>query len=990
MLFAHYADMRVYKPLLMTAIVLLILSVSVSKVAGDVQSVLPDPFILAHGGFEDGYFDFLLNEEGKTPVPNVVVVRCKYGGLASVAIDAMKKLKGKGVLLARQVMRTPYKSDKSEIVKAWQDSGCAAAGGPNYQNKIPKCAYINAQNWKDKLSDDLGGDLPGGFKALAIDEIPLLSNFPGEPEPHKSNLEFDIKIAVETLKMAKTHAAFKDFFKDKFIFVWAGGDPEADVLETMLTYADRILIERYLKEGADTKSFSDDINKIIQVCETEIKGPICGKITEKSIMAIGTASTEDEAEDNNPEIDFPEYLDEELHYIKNDAVLRKLPGIGFYTFNRASGETITWINKLARHYYINGQIGYYSSDDFNLGYVKNPSFEEQDNAWTIQSVKNGEASVKDITAIDPKLIDEYWTTRRRIPHGHKVLDEAQSKLVDVYNVLYMKRGSSQNTATQEVVLPKGFYRLDVYAKMFSPNYEEAHGDVRIAGPNGSSLITYKEKRKINIKSVTVDAADPKYYLWTRFRIEFKTPEDNFPVKIILSDNQAGIGEITLWDFVELEKIKSGSLTAGIVSFNIKFPAESLNLIGNSGFEYGLENWWTWVPDGANAAVSDTAYEGKSGVKIQTNGGVSRGAIFKTGSQAIPVTPGEKYTFSAWVKTGSVGFAQLNARFFTSAYAWLNGANDPIKGEIIPPNQDWKKYDLTVTVPEKAVYMTPMLFAQGGQGYAYFDSARLEKIGNIVSLLKNRSFEDAADFWAGEGEIKDKPLEAGAKALLVQSSAGYNSFGQDIFLQQTFSYKISGWVYLDNFKEGDSASIHVRAYTNSGQCKDFIVQADNVAQDKWQYIEAAAKINWSYQNNAELLLSAYRPQSDGGASPPLAAYFDNINVEALDNNYAGAFVEPVECPSQIEKETEPTDQGQVDQEQVAQESTVTGSTALDEPDVQELAVQTPLGGQSNEVVSHDGDQAPPKVEVISEPEIPAAPEEAPVGNGGGGGGCSLVR
>ncbi|MBI2341279.1 MAG: carbohydrate binding domain-containing protein [Deltaproteobacteria bacterium] len=733
-----------------------------------------------------------------------------------------------------------------------------------------------------------------------------------------------------------------------------------------------------MNEGEDTKIFSDDISKMIQVCETEIKGPICGKLAEKSIISISTNSTEDEAEDNSPEIDFPEYLDEQIHYIKNDAVLRELRGIGFYSFNRARGETITWANKLARHYYIDDQNGYFSSDDFHLDYVKNPSFEEGIGSWTMHPGSGGEISVKDITAIDPKLIDEYWTARRRVPHGHKVLDKAQNKLVAVY----------QNIAAQEVVLPKGAYHLDVYAKKFSSDYEEAQGDVQVNGPKGSSLITYKEKRKINLQSITVDADNPKYDLWTRFRIEFKVPEDNFPVKIILSDNQADVGEITLWDFVELEKLKSGGLTAGVVSFNVKLPAESLNLIGNSGFESGLDNWWTWLVGGTSITASDTAYEGKSGVNILTNGGTSRGAVFKTGSQAIPVTPGEKYALSTWVKTGSIGYAQLFVRFFTSEYGWLNGANDPIKGETIPPNQDWKKYNMAFTVPQKAVYMTPMFFAQGDKGYAYFDSANLVKAANIISLLENRSFEDGADFWQGGGEVKDKPLETGAKALLVQSSSGYSSSGQDLFLQPTFGYKVSGWVYLDNFKKGDGVLIHVRVHTNSDECKDFIVQADNSVQNKWQHVEAAVKINWAYKNNAELLLSAYRPQSDGEASLPLAAYFDDINMEVLDNNYTGAIIEPVPCPSQIEKETEPTDQGQGDQEQTAQEqgvqdTTDTGSAALDEPVVQEPVVQSPLGGQSAPVENEVVVQVPPKVEV--------APEEAPVKNGGGGGGgCSLVR
>lgn len=955
--------MKTHRPLIMLAMVMVLTAIGAITVEGDTASEIPNPMILVHGGFDDGFFDFLLNEEGNTPVPNVVVVRSKYGGLTQQIKDAIKKLKEKGALVVRHVTRTPY-----QVSKAWQDFGCTSAG-PDYQNKISKCAYLNAQHWKDKLSDDLDGDLPGGFKAIAIDEIPLMSNFSDHPD-----LAFDVKIAVETLKVAKTDPAFKDFFKDRFLFVWAGGDPEADVLKTMLTYADRILIEGYLNEGIDMKWLSDVPDKMVQVCETEIKDPICGKITEKTIMTISTAGTEDEAEDNDPGIDFPEYLDEQLHYIKNNDLLSKLPGIAFYPFNRARGEIITWINKLARHYYMNDQGGYYSGDNFHLDHVKNPSFEEGGNAWTIQTGSGGEVSVKDITTIDPKLIDEYWTTKRRIPHGHKVLNIVQ------YNVLYMKRGSFQNTATQEVVLPKGSYHLDVYAKMFSSPYEEAHGDVQVVGPKGTSLITYKEKRKINIQGVFADAADPKYYLWTRFRIEFKVPEDNFPVKVILSDDQAGIGEVTLWDFVELEKLKSGSLTAGIVSFNIKLPAESLNLIGNPGFEDGLNNWWTWVADGAGATVSDTAYGGKSGVKIQTNGNtVSRGAVFKTGTQAIPVTPGERYTFSAWVKTEGVGFAQLNARFFTSDYAWLNGANDPIKGEAIPSDQDWKKYDLTFVVPEKAVYMTPMLFAQGGQGYAYFDSTSLVKATNIISLLKNRSFEDGIDFWGEEsnGDISLKgevnKLEGGlSQALLLQTNAGYNSFEQDLFLQQTFNYKISGWVYLDNFKEGDAASIRVRAHTNSDACKDFVVQADSSKQKQWQSVEAVAKIDWAYRNNAELLLSVYRPKSDGSASPPLAAYFDDINVEFLNNDYAGAVIQPVDCSSE-----EPVDQDTVVQvqETIVQETAVTGPVVT-EPAVPEVKEQ---------VLPKVEFQEPP----ASKPEAPAISGETPAEGGGDGGGCSLI-
>jgi len=764
---------------------------------------IPNPMILAYGGYDKGFDPTMLNLESSIPTPNVFESRVSMG-YSQEAKEGVKILTEKGVLCAFHTTALP----RTSHTYWWNDLNCA-----NNSANFEACVQYNVDLWENAFTNELDGNLPGGYQALTVDEINM-----------NDNTSLGAKIKHETLKRVKNNNP------DRLIFVWVHhGNPVASVLNKIYLYADRLIVEQYLTEGDSISNVGIRALAMKSVCQ----GQTCDGILSKTVIGLGTADTEDHAYDRNPAIDFPDFLDRQLHYIKNHSTLKNLPGVAFYNYARTRPETIAWINKLTRHYYLNNQTSYLGDGNDSLSFISNQSFESS-GGWSLQAGSGGQVTYKTVSdAGITNLGGKY-----RVPHGSRVL--------------YMKTGSSPNKVTQTVsVSALNFYHLDVYAKKQTSTYEMVHADVQVTDSVGNSLITFKEKKEViacaNLSGVT---CSDKNHRWTRFRIEFKTPSEVSTVKIVLSDNQAVPGEVTLWDFVELEELKAGSLTAGVGTSIAS--GEQPNLLGNPGFETGdFSTWYPWPLGGGEISVCSTVEckrSGNYGAQIKTNAADGRGGIDKR-NHPIAVNPGEKYIFSAWIKTENIGYARLVLKFKDASGSFME--SDKISGEVIPANRDWQEYILEGVVPSGAVNIVPTLYAHGAEGKiesAYFDDTSLVKpnlAGTVdwVALLKNPGFEEETLFWRESqnygntlnGQIVSNPVKEGAKSLMAQTNIGTNVWKQNIFLQNPLTYKISGWVYIEEITEGNNARIYVRADKNEGGYTDFNVNADSSKAGEWQYI-----------------------------------------------------------------------------------------------------------------------------------------------------------
>ncbi|HUS52080.1 MAG TPA: carbohydrate binding domain-containing protein [Candidatus Bathyarchaeia archaeon] len=583
---------------------------------------IPNPLILSYGGFDSVFEPTLLNEERETPVPNVVESRVSIN-YPQEAKEGVKILIEKGVLPAFHVPSLP----RTGHTYWWNDLDCV-----NNEANFEACVQYNVDLWESAFTNDLDGFLPGGYKALAVDEIGLWT----EDENSRRT-----RIKLETLKRVKQN------YPDRLIFVWGccigseeGTSLSIKTLTYIKNYADRMIYEIYLPELTPqsrrdyyfSKYFKNRILNLKNACQ----GKSCEGVLAKTVIGLGTADTEDWAYDRDPSVDFPDFLDAEIHYIRNTSILKDLPGIAFYSYALTRPETITWINKLVRHYYLDRQTSFLGDGNDALTYVSNPSFEQSD-GWEFRPGSGGQITYKDTAAVGLTTPGKL----PRVPHGNRVL--------------YMKKGSSQNVVTQTISLsPRSFYHLDVYAKKQTPPYEAAHADVQVIDAAGNSLISFKEKKEVDSSSRLDFVA--KYHNWTRFRIEFKTPPEIKTVKIILSDNQVVPGEVTLWDFIELERLKAGSLTAGLGGQNV-----SQEIFKNPGFEQGLFYWREWQAYNNTLhgqAVSSPVKDGAKSLLVQSDVGTD---VWR---QDIFLQPPQVYKISGWVylkETSENGKAYLYVR-----------------------------------------------------------------------------------------------------------------------------------------------------------------------------------------------------------------------------------------------------------------------------------------------------------------------------------------
>ena len=121
--------------------------------------------------------------------------------------------------------------------------------------------------------------------------------------------------------------------------------------------------------------------------------------------------------DCSPYVEFADFLDAQLHRIKNSPLTRDMPGIGYWVFYRARPETVIHATNLTDHYYVKGGSDFYGDGDYS-NRVANPSFEEA-GGWE----KDPTTSIVPYTDVAdlPRL------PRRQIRHARKTSGQDGSR-----------------------------------------------------------------------------------------------------------------------------------------------------------------------------------------------------------------------------------------------------------------------------------------------------------------------------------------------------------------------------------------------------------------------------------------------------------------------------------------------------------------------------------------------------------------------------------
>lgn len=155
-------------------------------------------------------------------------------------------------------------------------------------------------------------------------------------------------------------------------------------------------------------------------------------------------------------------------------------------------------------------------------------------------------------------------------------------------------------------------------------------------------------------------------------------------------------------------------------------APNPNLCPESGFERDAGWWRCWVNEKRSAIPGKAeldfsqAFEGKASFRIDTPSPDGATSLFTV--RPIPVTPGQTYTFSIYMKGRKDEDAAKGLVLIK-----IFGEKDKLIGselQSFPITDDWRRCVVTVKIPEgaKGVKFLPRM---NGRGSVWYDAAKFE-------------------------------------------------------------------------------------------------------------------------------------------------------------------------------------------------------------------------------------------------------------------------
>jgi hypothetical protein len=176
-------------------------------------------------------------------------------------------------------------------------------------------------------------------------------------------------------------------------------------------------------------------------------------------------------------------------------------------------------------------------------------------------------------------------------------------------------------------------------------------------------------------------------------------------------------------------------------------------VPNGGFEAGAEGWTLFTPVSSQSANPDLhiitggARSGKKHLRLLS----SSSARYAATPEPVPVTGGQRYRLSVWVKTSpdletTVGPlirvifredspSKVEVPFFLDASQRLSSGTAPLPRLSDPFPSAWKKIEAVLQAPAKATGARIALFAWGARGPVDFDDFTMEKVSASTPLTE---------------------------------------------------------------------------------------------------------------------------------------------------------------------------------------------------------------------------------------------------------------
>jgi len=392
-------------------------------------------------------------------------------------------------------------SADAAFVKELRDAGRIYAAHVTNPTSATTDALV--AEWRAPFDNDLAGSLPGGYDAIAIDEL--------RANPNGSK---------QSNRVCAALAELRRLYPNKQIYVaatWHLGRHAAtysDQLHAANRYVDMLMLEAYLRETRPSYGYFAKWADNLKAVSPDL--------LHKTVYGLGIAQN-GFVFDEGADVGFWGHLDEQFNSIRTDADASKMPGIMFWVYYRSeTALTPDYVARLVNHYYVRKRTDHFG-DGKAEQLVSNPRFETL-NGWSPEAGKSGAVQLFGYESI-PNLQNDH-DAHGQSSHGR--------------NGLRMIRGSTPNRASFEVgrIDRSKVYTVSAWVMADEP---DRRAGLRIIGPDDTVIAS---------RQTDLAGRGTRWNEWTRIAFNFRPTSP--AIRIELHDGQASPGTVLYWDFVELE------------------------------------------------------------------------------------------------------------------------------------------------------------------------------------------------------------------------------------------------------------------------------------------------------------------------------------------------------------------------------------------------------------------------------------------------------
>ena len=392
-------------------------------------------------------------------------------------------------------------SADARFIRQLRDQGCIYAAHVN--NPLGATTEELVAHWRAPFDNDLNGRLPGGYDAIAIDEL--------RADPDDSQ---------QSQRVCRALATLRSHYPEKQIYAaatWHLGREAArysQQLRAVYAHVDRLMLEVYLRETRPAYAYFAQWADRLKAVEPGL--------LQKTVFGLGIAQR-GYLYDDTTEVGFFGHLDRQFHAIRSDPDAATMPGVMFWVYYRSQTEvTPEYVARLADHYYLQRNTTLFRAPQTEQ-LIANGQFETLAN-WLRMPGRGGVIErfrYEAVAGLQNDHDDHGWSS-----HGDQGLK--------------MVRGETPNRASYQIdgLVPGRIYTISAWLMADRPG---RRAGIQIIHPDGRVIASQETDRA---------GRGTQWNEWSRLLLSFAPTGSTIAIR--LHDTPAAPGTVLYWDFIELE------------------------------------------------------------------------------------------------------------------------------------------------------------------------------------------------------------------------------------------------------------------------------------------------------------------------------------------------------------------------------------------------------------------------------------------------------